>query len=96
MLRASAADALAKTPDGAVVVETTVGAEGFMAFSHTKATAAVVATDNLAQDLWGLVEAGDRVRQVAAAVGVPDASNCVYSLSERTGSSTSMGSAPPL
>jgi hypothetical protein len=83
--------------DGAVVVEADASADGsmgFMAVSHPKASSVVSAAGQLAHELWSLVEAGERVRQVAAAVGVPEASNCVYSMSGHTGGSISMGSAP--
>ncbi len=83
--------------DGAVVVETDASAEGtmgFMALSHPKAATAIAAAGSLAQDLWGLAEGGERIRQIAAAIGVPDAANCVYSMSGQTGGSMTMGSAP--
>jgi hypothetical protein len=83
--------------DGAIAVESDASADGsmgFMAVSHAEASSVVRAAGQLAEALWGLVEAGDRVRQVAAAVGVPEASNCVYSMSGHVQGSVAIGSAP--
>lgn len=83
--------------DGAVLVEMPVqsdGSMGSMAISHPRVTAGIEAAGLLAQDLWDLVEDGDRVGQVCAAIGVPDAGNCSYSMSGRIGGKMTMGSAP--
>lgn len=83
--------------DGAVLVELPVqsdGSMGSMAISHPRVTAGIEAAGLLAQDLWDLVEHGDRVGQVCAAIGVPDAGSCSYSMSGRTGGTMTMGSTP--
>ena len=52
-----------------------------------------------AHDAWGRIDRRDDVRELAATVAVPDASMKVYSDSEFTGSSLSMGSmfgSPPV
>lgn len=83
--------------DGSALVEVAVqsdGSMGSMAISHPRVLAGIEAAGLLAQDLWGVVDHGDRVGQVCAAAGVPDAGNCSYSMSGQTGGSMTMGSAP--
>jgi hypothetical protein len=68
--------ALTLAADGAVRVETDARADGSMggmAISYPRIEEIVRTTGRSAQDLWALLPDGDRVRQVAATVCVPDA-----------------------
>lgn len=67
--------------DGSVMVEADVASDGMlgsMAISHERVVSLVAQGSAAAQQMWGLVDAAGRVRQVAAALGVPDASQKVY------------------
>jgi hypothetical protein len=83
--------------DGAVLVDADARAEGTMgemAISYPRVEHIVAAASTIAQDLWGLLPAGERVRQVAATVCVPDADHHPLVLSGTTGGSMSMPSIP--
>jgi hypothetical protein len=74
--------------DGAVRVETDAHADGSiggMAFSYPRIEEIVRAAGRSAQDLWALLPDGDRVRQVAATVCVPDANHHPLVLSGSVG-----------
>lgn len=84
--------------DGAVAVEAGAragGSMGGMAISYPRVQQIVEASGRLAHDLWDLVPDGDRVRQVAATVSIPDANHHPLVVSgEVGGGSMSMPSVP--
>jgi hypothetical protein len=74
--------------DGAVRVETDARADGSMggmAFSYPRVEEILRAAGRIAQGLWALLPDGDRVRQVAATVCVPDANHHPLVLSGSVG-----------
>lgn len=71
-------------PDGAVCVHADARADGMMggsAIAHDKVVSLVATASATAQDFWTLIDAGGRVRQVVATIGVPEASMKVYAIS---------------
>ena len=74
--------------DGSVLSDTGAQAEGTMggmALSFPKIERAIRATTALAQELWALLPEAHRIRQVAAAVGVPDANHHPLVMSGQVG-----------
>ena len=85
------------TADGAVLIEADARAEGTMggmAISYPRVEQIVAAAATIALDLWALLPAGDRVRQVAATVCVPDADHHPLVLGGTTGGSMSVPTIP--
>jgi hypothetical protein len=88
---------VALAADGAVLVDADARAEGTMGgmvISYPHVEQIVAAAAAIAQDLWGLLPAGDRVRQVAVTVCVPDANHHPLVLSGTTGGSMSVPTIP--
>jgi hypothetical protein len=80
--------------DGAILVEGPVSATGMLGSSvieAPKVRRVVEQTCVFARDAWKTIDRRDDVRDLAATVAVPDASMKVYSDSEFTGDSLSMG-----
>jgi hypothetical protein len=76
--------------DGAVVIEADVAAEGSLGsgqLDHGRVVTAIGAAGRLARNVWGTLDKRGRVRQVAVAIGVPDADGKLY-VTRPTGSST--------
>src|SRR3954454_24732919 len=67
---------------------------GGMAVSYPKVELAVAAATAAALDLWDLLPASHQIRQVAAAVCVPNADHQPLVLSGNTGGSMSMPTIP--
>lgn len=81
--------------DGAVCVEFGANASGnlgSMAISHPRVADAIAAIAALSEQLWTNVPGGDRVRQICAAIGIPEAGYTIYSMSGETGGGMTMGS----
>ncbi|HXN37235.1 MAG TPA: DUF4062 domain-containing protein [Solirubrobacteraceae bacterium] len=88
--------------DGAILAEGAVSGTGVFGSSVIEAPRVRRVIEQgcaFAHDAWGRIDRRDDVRELAATVAVPDASMKVYSDSEFTGSSLSMGSmfgSPPV
>jgi hypothetical protein len=88
---------VALAADGAVLVDADARADGTMggmAISYPRVEQIVAAASAIAQDLWDLLPVGDRVRQVAVTVCVPDADHHPLVLSGTTGGSMSVPTIP--
>ena len=80
--------------DGAILVEGAVSATGMLGSSVIEAPRVrrvVEQSCAFARDAWKRIDRRDDVRDLAATIAVPDASMKVYSDSEFTGNSLSMG-----
>ena len=82
--------------DGAILAEGAVSGSGLLGSSVIEAPnvrRVVEQSCAFALDAWTRIDRRDEIREVAATVAIPDASMKVYSDTEFTGSSLSMGSA---
>jgi hypothetical protein len=88
--------------DGALLAEGAVSGTGVFGSSVIEAPRVrrvIEQSCAFAPDAWGRIDRRDDIRELAATVAVPDASMKVYSDSEFTGSSLSMGNmfgSPPV
>jgi hypothetical protein len=80
--------------DGAVLAEGAVSGSGMLGSSVIEAPNVRRVVEQacvFARDAWKRIDRRDEIREVAAILGIPDASMKVYSDSEFTGTSLSMG-----
>ncbi len=88
--------------DGTILAEGAVSGTGVFGSSVIEAPSVrrvIEQSCTFAYDAWGNIDRRDDIRELAATVAVPDASMKVYSDSEFTGSSLSMGNmfgSPPV
>jgi hypothetical protein len=83
--------------DGAIMAKVSARADGTMggmAISYPRVEQAISATSAAAQDLWTLLPSGDLIRQVAVAVGVPEANHHPLTLAGKVGGSMGMPTIP--